>query len=319
MNGNFFLKGMSNKGKLELTFSGVEISISPIEENIEELKKVKEQLDTLEEVGILRIGNATDKEESIKLALTIKNLLTFALGEYVIFDRTNFENDGVIEEMKKSMVKNSNSGWQIIPDHELIRFLQESIPTWHQLNKEEQDRYFIVIDSLNQSTKGFIEDRVLRITIAWESLTDFLNVTGEIPKNLLDLRNKLKATYREWKKKNGNNELDPNGELGNKITSAINQEKLLSKLLNLANQEGLDYEEINLDFRALKNLRDKVAHTGKIDIDGREAIKILEPAIKGLQILLLKKLDYTGKITYYRDGCETIEDISTFEKKKHGV
>lgn len=317
MNGNFFLKGMPNKGNLKLTYSNFEISISPIEENIQKLKEVKVQLDNLEEVGTLRIINATDKEESVKLALTIKNLLSFALGEHIIFDRANFEIGKETEEIKKSMVKNSNSGWQIIPDHELIKFLQESIPTWHQLGKEQQDRYYIIIDYLNQSTKGFIEDRILRVSQAWESLTDFLNVKGEIPEKLLDLRKELKTAYRNWKKKDGNKEFDENGELGNKIISAINQEILLSKLFNLANQEGLDYEEINLDFRALKTLRDKVAHTGKIEIDGKEAIKILEPAIKGLQIILLKKLNYSGRIIYYRDGWKTIEEISNFEKKKH--
>jgi hypothetical protein len=319
MNGNFFLKGLPNKGNLKLTYSNLEISISPIDENIQELKKVKGQLDSLEEVGSLRINNATDKEESINLALTIKNLLSFALGEHIVFDRANFFIGNKTEEMKKSMVKNSNSGWQIIPDYELIKYLQETIPIWQQFSKDQQDSYHIIIDYLNQSTKGFIEDRILRVAQAWESITGFLNVEGEIPEMLLDLRNDLKTAYRKWKKKDGNNGLDQNGELGNKIVSAINQEKLLAKLFNLANQEGLDCEEINLDFRALKTLRDQVAHTGKIEIDGKEAINILLPAIKGLQIILLKKLKYTGRIIYYRDGQETIEEISKFEKKKHGV
>lgn len=313
MNGNFFLKGMPNKGNLKFNYLDSIISISPIEKNIQSLKKVKEQLETLEEVGTLEIVNGIDKEKSILLALSIKNLLSFALGQQITFDRFAFE-DG--EEREKTMIKNSNSGSQIIPDHELIRFLEGAVPIWNQFTKDECDRYFIIIDYLNQSTKGFIEDRILRVTQAWESLTDFFKVESKIPENLKDLKEQLKEVYNTWKKIDTNKEFDQNSNLGNKIKEPINQEVLLSKLYKLADQEGLDYEQINLDFRALKNLRDKVAHTGIINIESKEAIKILEPAVKGLQIILLKKLKYTGKINYHRNGRKTMEEISNFEKKK---
>jgi len=315
----FHIKGVSDKHDIQFDYLNYKISFSSNTNKIEELLKAKEKLKSIEEVGTLEIANGSDKDELINLAMTIKNLLSFGLGEHIIFDRGTFEENESKKELNKEMVKYFNSGWQIIPANELNKFLQTSIPVWQSLNKEEQKRYFILFDYLNQSCKGFIEDRILRVAQAWESLTDFLKVKGDIPDVLMDLNNEIKTVYRTWKKSKESNKYDKNGELGNKIINAINQEKLLSKLENLAEQENLNLEEINLDFRALKNLRDKVAHTGMIEIDGSEAIKILEPAIKGLQIILLKKFNYNGKIHYHRNGFRTIEEISNFEKKKHRV
>ena len=312
MEGLFYLKGLPFKVNLKTFFEKQELEIVPLEENIEKLKISRNQIDTLEETGLLKVSSSKDKDYLLKIAIGVKNLLSLALGKPVIFDRFSFNFTGNIEEVEKRMVKNSNHGRQIIPEFELKKYLKETLPVWFSMNEEQQDRYFIILDYLNQSCSGFTEDRTLRIAQAWESLTDFLEIEGTIPTPLLDLKEEILKVYTEWRKKAGNKEFDNNGELGSKITSAINQEKLISKLINLADQEGLNLNKINLDFRALKSLRDKVAHTGRFELKGGEALNILEPAILGLQIILLRRFKYSGKIIHYPNNCKTVEDISTF-------
>lgn len=304
---------------LKTFFENQELEIVPLEENIEKLKISRNEIDILEETGLLKISNSKDKDDLLRIAIGVKNLVSLALGKSVTFDRFSFNFYSNSEKVEKRMVKNPNHGRQIIPEFELKKYLEETLPVWLSMNEEQQDRYYVIIDYLNQSCSGFIEDRTLRIAQAWESLTDFLNIEGTIAKPLLDLKEEITKVYTEWRKKAGNKEFDNKGELGSKITSAINQEKLLSKLKNLADQEELNCDKIKLDFKALKSLRDKVAHTGRFHLKGVEALNILEPAILGLQIILLQRFKYSGKIIYYPNNWETVEDISTFKKIKHGA
>lgn len=62
-------------------------------------------------------------------------------------------------------------------------------------------------------------------------------------------------------------------------------------MVELVKETGIIAEKINLDLRKLKNLRDLVVHTGKINMTGEEAIKLLNLGVKGLQLILLKNLD----------------------------
>ena len=210
------------------------------------------------------------------------------------------------------MAVSLNSGFPIIPDFELEKYLLETLPTWKGLSKKERDDLFVIFDYLNQSRDGFLEDRIFRIAQAWESLTDSWKVEIDLPLPLENLIEDLKTTYKNWRKKDNNDLLDPEGEIGNKVTSAIRQEKLLLKLERLTSMSNLDVASLNLDFRKLKSLRDQVAHTGKIKIAGEDAIGALESAIKGLQIILLMKLGYRGKIISSKDGWKTFVDISDY-------
>jgi hypothetical protein len=70
-----------------------------------------------------------------------------------------------------------------------------------------------------------------------------------------------------------------------------------------------------LNLRELKRLRDQVAHTGRIEIKGTEAIHIITPAITGLQIIILRFLGYSGKIISGKENCRTFDYITDFSTR----
>jgi hypothetical protein len=286
-----------------------------LNDNVERLSSLKEELNYAKETGLLVIESDKKQENLLQLAQDIKNLLSLALGKGIIFDRQVYRINNEEKVVTKKMSDPSNEGNQIIPSFELENFLTQTLPNWTNLEKPQKDELFIVIDYLNQTRHGFIADRILRATQAWESLTESWDIKGELDNRLIDLQTNLKATYKEWRNHGNNKQADLNGELGNKISSAINQEKLLSKLIKLSNNYGLKIEGLNL--KELKRLRDKVVHTGNIDIPGKKAIHILTPAITGLQIIILRFLGYSGKIISSKQDWETHEYITDFTEKKN--
>ena len=310
MAGIFFLKGLTKVIDVNIRLNDIEICMSPIRDNISELETVNKSLVSLKEVATLKIENLKGTENLLAMGVATKNLLSFALGETVIFDRAIFVQDGISENFNREMVTNSNNGIQIVPNKEIENFLVSALPIWNSFTKYERDRFFVVIDYLNQSCIGFIEDRILRVAQAWESMADFLNVKSELSDPLLGLRNELKLLYKSWKKTN--RYIDENGSLGKRITGAVDEEKALAKLMNLVSQEQLNAKAIKLDLMGLKRQRDNVAHTGRVNVPGEEVIDILESAVKGLQIIVLRRLNYRGKIKYARNGWATTESINNF-------
>lgn len=311
--GRFFLINYACNKELKVKIEGIELTLLIDKQKQQELNLLRDEIRDFEDIGILTIHSIVE-EDVVSLALDVKNLLSLALGKSITFNRqTLYKTNGEESESVREMANSPNSGFPIIPDFELGKYLLETLPTWKRLSKKEKDDLFVIFDYLNQSRDGFLEDRIFRIAQAWESLTDSWKVEIDLPLPLENLINDLKTTYRDWRRKDNNALLDPEGEIGNKVTSAIRQEKLLLKMEMLASKSNLNVAALNLDFRKLKSLRDQVAHTGKIKIAGKESIGTLESAIKGLQIILLMKLGYTGKVISNKDDWKTFVDISDYK------
>ena len=109
-----------------------------------------------------------------------------------------------------------------------------------------------------------------------------------------------------------NKDLDKDGELGKRLTSSLDQEKLMLRLEILIKDSGLKVSTLNLDLKRLKNLRDKVAHTGRINVVGQDVFELLQSGVKGLQLILLKRLEYDGLVNDAKDNWRTMENISNY-------
>jgi len=303
----FFLIGYYNKNDFNLTYKSFDINFLLINR---EIQKKPDILDKKETVCLSIIGSG-EKFIFLELALNIKNLLSLAFGRRIIFNRQVYTIDDNREEVFKEMSDPLNEGKQIIPEFKIDKFLDQTLTKYELFTKDEKNQFFIVTDYLNQTKHGFIEDRILHTAIAWESLADHFKVNSKLPSHLIDLRKMIKNSYNVWKK--NNSELDPNGEIGSKLLTSIDREKLIDKLFNLANKFNLDYQKLGIDFYKLKELRNMVAHTGRMNITGKKAYKIMDPAIKGLQIILLSWLGYSSLINSSKDGWRTFDPITDFK------
>ena len=306
----FFLKGYSTHKSIEFTFDKYSISVKVDKEKVDKLEKLKDELREVSETSILTIIGSSDEAEMRSIAVDIKNLLSIAFGRRVIFDRQTFWAGDDFNLVETPMSKNDNKGQQIIPDFELKEFLDTVLPHWTKLSKKEKDDIFTITDYLNQTKHDFIEDRILRTVQAWECSGFCWTNETELLDNLKNLKELIKQTFTKWKGEN--NFIDKDGELGTRLTSALDQEKLMLRLEKLVKESGLLTEKINLDLRYLKKLRDQVAHTGRIQITGDKAVTFLLPGVKGLQLILLKRLGYNGKINSEKDGWHIVDDIKNY-------
>jgi hypothetical protein len=308
--GEFLLKSYSTKNNIEFVFNGHKIKLTQNSDNIERLNKLTADLASTSETSSLTIGGPADKDRLRDVAVDIKNLLSIAIGRRVTFDRQIYWTGQTSSLVERPMSKNENEGEQIIPDFEIAKYLTTTLSTWTKLSKEQKDDIFTITDYLNQTRHDFIEDRILRTVQAWECSAFNWTQETELPNDLVDLKERIKATYRTWKSEKNYNDI--NGELGTRLTAPLDQEKLMLRLEKLITDSKLNTTKIKLDLKVLKNLRDEVAHTGRIKIKGSEAIKYLQPGINGLQLIILRRLGFDGKVNGEKDGWATIEDIKEY-------
>ena len=163
----------------------------------------------------------------------------------------------------------------------------------------------MITNYLNQTSNGYIEDRILRMAQAWECAAKYwVREKIVLTDELLDLREKIKDVFNIWKQER--NYQDTNGELCKKILSSLDEEINLIKLNRLISSHKLKIEEVvNLDLKKIKKLRDFVVHTGKITTSGishDEAIFILLSGIQGLQLIVLKRLGYDDFVNGVQDN-----------------
>ncbi|AKP51537.1 hypothetical protein [Cyclobacterium amurskyense] len=290
---SFFLKNFIGKHDVEFTYGSKIIKINVNKTAQNDLTVLKSRVDHFPEISELCILGPDTEENLSEIATSIKNLLSLAFGRRITFDRHEYWYSGNKRQYIKIMSKNSNYGNQIIPDYMISNYLNLVLPNWVKLSIQEKDSLFVIFDYLNQTSEDFLEDRVLRTVQAWECYGYYFFEEVKLPERFSSLRKQLKQTYKSWKAEV--NFID-NGVLIQRILNSIDQEKLMAKYDKIIKESRLDPNKISLDFRSLKGLRDKVAHTGKIDLNSYSAHALLQSGVFGLQLILLKRLGYNDLI-----------------------
>ena len=310
--GEFFLKNYLSKQKVQLSFNNQIIKIETLKDKYQEYKKIKDKLSTSSEFTVLTITENQDKDELINLALDIKNLLSIALGQRIIFNKQSYWINDTQTIINKEMSESKNLGVQIIPDSEIENFLNKTLPKWSKLTEAEKTDYFIVTDYLNQTREDFIEDRILKTMQAWECSANYWTNPVELTQDLKELEKRIIKTYKDWRKEISYNDI--NGEIGSNLKISLNQEKLISRLDKFILESNFNKQTINLNLIELKKMRDLVVHQGKIKTPGEQAINILEPGIKALQIIILKRLGYDGLVIDSKNKWRVFNKIDKYFK-----
>jgi hypothetical protein len=308
--GEFFLKGYFVKQSISFEYIGQVVQLVRNEENVVRFEELKTEEDTVSETGVLRIDSINHNEQKHELAINIKNLLSIALGQRIIFDRQRYWTGNTFTSEERVMANSPNRGDQIVPDFEIENYLQSTLPFWTKCTKKEKDEIFIVTDYLNQTKNDFIEDRILRTVQAWECAANYWVSELELTDDLKDLKERVKRTYKQWKI--DKEYIDKDGELGQRLTGPLDQQKLMLRLDKLTKDCGLSTDKIGLNLRRLKDLRDLVAHTGQINMSGAEAIDHLMPGVRALQLILLRRLGYRGLVNGIKNNWRTFNEIDEY-------
>lgn len=308
----FFLKNYLSEHNVQLSFNNQILKIETDDNKFEEYKKLKDKLSNYS-FAKLTILNNQDDDESLKLAIDIKNLLSLALGRRIIFDNQSYWHNENERKVNRKMENNCNNGVQIIHDSKIENFLIKTLPKWSVLSEPEKTNYYIIINYLNQTRKDFIDDGILRTMQAWECAANYWTNKVELSDDFKELQKRINKTFKDWKK--DFEYIDENGEMGANLKMPLNQEKLLLRLEKFIAESNLNIQAINPNLRELKKMRDLVAHQGKIKNSGIEANHILEPCIKALQLIVLKRLGYDGTIIDSKNNYRTFDKIERYFKE----
>jgi len=201
----------------------------------------------------------------------------------------------------------------IIDHTELGSFLKECLPHWLQLSDSDQHVMSVAVLHLNTSGLGFLDNRLLQVAQIWELLATEWGCKEAMPPDMQQLKTSLKAVLRQWR--DTNPDCDPDGKITNRILASLQWNTLLSRINSMVESFGLRTRVIGLDFPMLKAARDNAAHSisaGASDEKAYEMCQLLMAARTGIQLLLLRKLKYSGLVIFHKNGWRADEYLEFF-------
>jgi hypothetical protein len=240
--------------------------------------------------------NAT-KEEFLSKICDITSLLSLATGNDIAFNRQLFyQENNLIHEEWRRRVDYHFGAERCIPDFKMDKFLMQTLPCFENWDGEKKKIFFTIVNYINSSSKGYLEDRILRICIAWESLAQSWGskTIDNNRKVLQPLKNILKKTIKDYNLPDGYEK----DFMITRVIGSLDWERNTNKLIAFAKQYNLDFEKMGLDFQHLNKIRNDVAHTGLFREKPSNDIltDLLYNHKTSLQILLLLELGYNDLI-----------------------
>ena len=250
-------------------------------------------------------------EEYIQITNDITLLLSLAVGNHIIFNRQLY----FFEHELKLEVWRRKTGYSFgaepcIAYHDINDFLKQTIGNFSCWDKNKKDTYFTIIDYINSSYSGHLEDRILRLCIAWENLANQWMGKNTTNKELKPLKMHLKEAIKGFELPEGHNK----DFIINRVSQALDWEKLYNSLTGLLNQYNLDNDKLDLDFKKLITIRNDIAHTGQFSrkYPVEDLTNLIFNNKLGLQVLLLRELGYDKFIQTHREKWKRRVDIGEF-------
>lgn len=244
----------------------------------------------------------------------ITRLLTLASGEGVTAHRRIVAWESGEEAEIWRVAKGDEPGpGMLIPEGCLEGFLAQSYKEWRSWSTDDQALVTRVLSYLNMSTVGHLDVRLFHVMQALESLANAWLETPALSDKLQSLRQCLLDAYRDWRDPPTK---DPDGFWGSRISSIFDWARLRQQLEELFTSLYVDLDEIGLDLGVLKKARDGVGHSGilpeELGENPTDALRHLQAGQLALQLLLLSKLRYSGRLCDRRLGWVRIVDRSQF-------
>ena len=277
------------------TFNGYTIEIKSEGELIKERISMYWRLPQVGSIVTITKPN-TSIDEYLKIINFLIWILSLAFGRHLSFGIYHIFNN----ERNYKAIFNNFSSWyfinSIIPKNNLNDLLSNGLSVLYGFDETSLIDFRTVLEFLNETDQGYLDDRILKIVQCWEIVSNKWNSRKQSKSpELTELKCNLKQMLKEWHKKYP--EFDKNCLIDDRIHKALDWEKAVVLLNSTLNEFNLDISILDIDFFKLIRLRNSVAHKGRIEDE--DALADLLKAQFGIRLVLLRLLGYGGQIIKY--------------------
>ena len=195
----------------------------------------------LEGFGLEIIGSNLSSEELVKRATIITDMLSLATGNEIGFNCQIYKyTDGSKCEVWRSQHLDDFGAYECVPHFRIAYFLKECFPIWFkQLSDAEKKTINVAVNYINSTSKGYLEERLLRIAQAWELVsTDWIKDLNEVPDEIEDLKVRLRNSLKQWRADFP--EFDQTGFWSGRVLKSLSWDKSISKAEQLASKYSIN-------------------------------------------------------------------------------
>jgi len=262
----------------------------------------------------LEIKNSNlDNDEFVKRATIITDMLSLATGNAIGFNRQIYNYlDGSSCEIWRSQHLDDFGVYECVPLFRISYYLKQCFPIWfEQISEADRKKINVAVNYINSTSKGYLEERLLRIAQAWELVsTDWIGDLNEVPEQIENLKVRLRDCLKVWR--SDFLEFDKTGFWTGRVLNSLSWDKSIAKAEQLASKYQINLEAINLDLKKLFNDRNSVAHSGRFEDYEEDRIPLIDSSVIGLQLILLRKLGYSGMIHTSENNWTTYKKVEEF-------
>lgn len=259
----------------------------------------------LEGLTLTLSSKAETKEEFHSKANNISSLLSLAVGNDIIFDRQLFyKNDKLTTEIWRRKAGYNFGVLPSLPEDELNYFIKNSLDKFEIWDEEKKITFNSAVNYINSSSQGYLENRLLRLCIAWESIASrWAKENDIINEELEPLKNHLKKTIDDFELPKSHDK----SFIKDRILGALEWGKLYNKLMGILKQYKLNHNKLGLDFKTLIKIRNDIAHSGRFrkKYSKEDLVALIFNNKLGLQVLLLRELGYDSYILTHKNKWKT--------------
>jgi len=287
-------------------------------ENKEKIEKIQQQSKNwniqLEGLHLKLVKPNSPKDKFLSKAKDITSLLSLAFGNDIVFNRQLYYQENELSQENWRRMTNHHFGTGAsVPYFNLDVFLKKSLHIYEKWNAKKRNIFYSTVTGINSSSKGFLEDRILRICIAWEGLAGSWSKNKKKSKSELEPLKKLLIETVEGSNLPINIDKD---FIKTRILGSLDWEKTTDCLTNFSNQYFLNTEKLKLDFKSLVKVRNDIAHSGlfrkKYTTDF--ITDLIYNHKLALQVILLKELEYDGLVVTIENKWTTYTKIEELIK-----
>ena len=258
-----------------------------------------------------------DKIETIETCNNICLLASLITARNIVYNRCLFiDKNQDTQEHIRIKLNSFSYGYKFVYEDDLSSILPILYESFKNLNPIEQKSIHTSINYLNSFSSQFLEDSILNVSQIWEILSDtFVSEEINNSENINTLRSELKIQIRKWHKENTVKDYDLSFIM-NRVLGSLDWEKVIKKMETLVGRENIDSEKVGLNFKELIELRNQIAHSGRFKQVGNEDeyLEIYNSSLLGIKVLLLNKLGYSGRVTYFVGGIPQSKSINYYLK-----